>query len=155
MDFGYDKNTLKTAWGVYGIVNRRSGRMYIGSTGDCFLNRWKGHWYKLQSGQADNYALQWDWLFLGPDCFEFRILEMFTDRPCSWKDPKAPAPWVRHREALWLVRSENLYNSQMPAASMLAGERAQDLSSLIWEEFYGTPPPLNPNHDWHARLGRK
>lgn len=152
MDFGYDIATLKTTWGVYAIVNKNTGRAYIGSTGDCFLNRWKTHWYKLQSGKGDNYSLQWDWLFLGPDHFLFQIIESYTGKPSSWREPRETGPWARHREALVILRSDNLYNTQMPTAQTVAGERAQNLSSLIWEDFYGSPPPLNPNHDWFKRL---
>lgn len=147
----YNLATLKVTWGVYAIVRKQTGRQYIGSTGDTFFNRWKGHWYKLQSGQSDNFSLQWDWLFFGPDAFEFRILESFTGRPRSWRDARGNEPWSRHREAVWIVQSSNLYNVQMPSPSMLEGERAQYLSSRLWEAFYGTPPPLNSDHKWIER----
>jgi len=59
----YDLDTLKATYGVYAIVRIKTGRQYIGSTGDSFFNRWKAHWYSLESGKHDNKALQWDWLF--------------------------------------------------------------------------------------------
>ena len=151
----YDLATLKTTWGVYAIVRIETGRQYIGGTGDSFFNRWKGHWYILEKGIHDNKALQWDWLFLGSNAFEFRILESFTGKGRSHREGKDSGSWARHREALMIVQSQNLYNAQMPAAPTLAGERAQHLSSRIWEAFYGSPPPLNPDHGWWKRIGRR
>jgi hypothetical protein len=155
MNFDYDTATLKATWGVYAIVNKGSGRSYIGSTGDCFLARWKGHWYKLQSGKADNYALQWDWSFYGPDNFAFQILESFTGKLGSYRNGYDTGPWARHREAHWIVQARNIYNVQMPAQSMLAGEHAQQTSSRLWEAFYGSPPPLCPKHDWWSNIGKR
>jgi hypothetical protein len=129
--------------------------MYIGGTGDSFITRWKAHWYKLQTGQGDNYPLQWDWLFFGPDCFEFRILETYSGKSGSYRDGNDSGAWARYREAHWIVQSQNIYNIQMPAPSQLVGERAQHLSSRLWERFYGAPPPLNPDHGWWSRLGRQ
>lgn len=151
----HDLSALKATWGVYAIVRLKTGRQYIGGTGDSFLSRWKGHWYMLQKGMHDNKALQWDWLFFGPECFEFQILESYNDKHLSWRDGKDTQSWSRHREAIVTAQSQNLYNIQMPAAPSLAGERAQHLASRLWEKFYGSPPPLNPDHDWWKRIGQR
>lgn len=151
----YDLATLKASWGVYAIVRLDTGRQYIGGTGDSFFRRWKGHWYSLEKGCHDNKILQWDWLFFGPDRFEFRILEPYTGKTRSWREGKDSSAWARHRESVVTVQSQNLYNIHMPAESSIAGERAQHLSSRIWEQFYGSPPPLNPDHGWWSRVGKQ
>lgn len=150
----HDLATLKTTWGVYSIVRTETGRQYIGGTGDSFLNRWKGHWYLLEKGMHDNKALQWDWLFLGPDAFEFRIIESYTGHWRSLRESRNTRAWACHREAVNIIQSQNLYNVTMPAEPTIVGERAQHLSSRFWEEFYGSPPPLNPDHGWWSRIGK-
>ena len=134
MTFDYDTATLKASWGVYAIVRKQTGRMYIGHTADSFLMRWKTHWFALRAGKHINAGLQWDWLFFGETAFEFRILEAYTER-LNWRQGKT-APWAQHREAVCIAQSRNLYNEMIPAACVLSGEQAKKWSKLLWDIYY-------------------
>lgn len=61
--------------GVYAIVNKVTGCMYIGQTSFRFSERWANHCVGLRQGKHGNAALQRDWNTYGADAFEFRILE--------------------------------------------------------------------------------
>src|SRR5688500_439793 len=67
--------------GVYSIVNKQTGQTYIGMAGTSFGMRWMQHRTRLNRNRHENRLLQEDWNCFGADAFEFRILEVFLDRP--------------------------------------------------------------------------
>lgn len=64
--------------GIYQIVNRVTGRCYIGSTVD-FDGRWKSHCKDLDRGKHVNPKLQAAWNKYGEEAFRFRIVEFVPD----------------------------------------------------------------------------
>lgn len=59
--------------GIYAIVNKVNGRMYIGSA-MRFNKRWKEHMRGLESGKHHSRFLSRCWAKHGADNFEFKIL---------------------------------------------------------------------------------
>jgi hypothetical protein len=98
--------------GVFQVRNNRNGRVLVGASTDLpsILNR---HRAQLRLGTHSNRALQKDWNELGPEAFEFEVLDTLTepDRP-DWD----PAEDLRALEELWLDRlqpfEEHGYNSR-------------------------------------------
>lgn len=66
---------LKNKNGVYFILNKVNGKIYIGSTSDekGFYKRIKNHLYKLKLQIHENFHLQNAWNKYGEDAFEFKI----------------------------------------------------------------------------------
>ena len=80
--------------GIYGIRNRTTGRVYIGSSGDI-ERRWKQHRSLLQRCAHPTSRLQAAWLAHSADIFEFSVLEVceaseLKDREQWWLDTIKP-----------------------------------------------------------------
>jgi len=80
----------KGASGIYAIIHRADGRVYVGKTKN-FGRRWSGRICALTRGDHACAPLQADWAREGEDGFEFRILEAVPDL----KD-------LPVKEALWM-----------------------------------------------------
>ena len=63
--------------GVYAIINKANGKMYIGESINILL-RWKFHKEELNKGTHHSYKLQQDWNEYGAGNFTFKIIEKFT-----------------------------------------------------------------------------
>lgn len=59
--------------GVYAIINKLTGRSYIGQSRDIG-HRWKEHIKELESGSHHNRAFQSDWDKYGKENFAIQIL---------------------------------------------------------------------------------
>jgi GIY-YIG catalytic domain len=88
--------------GVFRIRNTANGRMFVGSSTDLpsILNR---HRAQLRLGAHRNRAMQEDWNTLGPDAFEFEIVDELERREEPDYDP---ADDLRALEAMWIERLE-------------------------------------------------
>lgn len=64
----------KKICGVYKIVNKVNGKLYIGSSKDIYT-RWKQHRDKLEKGVHGNTHLQNAWNKYKSDSFEFEVIE--------------------------------------------------------------------------------
>ncbi len=64
----------KNRSGIYAILNRISGKVYIGSAA-CLKGRICQHRFNLKRGTHDNSYLQRSWNTHGPDTFSFLIVE--------------------------------------------------------------------------------
>lgn len=62
------------ASGIYAIINKKNGKVYIGSTND-FDRRWREHRNDLCKGNHNNSHLQGSWNKCGETMFKFGILE--------------------------------------------------------------------------------
>lgn len=62
--------------GVYAIINRRTGKMYIGSTKNRFSIRFSTHRQLLNRNKHFNIHLQRSWNKHGPEGFLFKVLEI-------------------------------------------------------------------------------
>lgn len=60
--------------GIYNILNKIDGTIYIGSSKDCNM-RWNYHRVELRSGRHCNRKLQNAWNKYGEEAFEFRVIE--------------------------------------------------------------------------------
>jgi group I intron endonuclease len=60
--------------GIYIILNRKNGKVYLGKTNDL-KRRIKEHHSKLNCGHHDNRYLQASWNKHGAKAFQFKILE--------------------------------------------------------------------------------
>lgn len=76
--------------GIYAIVNKVSGRFYIGSASSDrdvnskrgFYYRWSEHFRELSKGNHENAHLQNAWNKYGADAFRFQILEFVEPDKC-------------------------------------------------------------------------
>jgi len=98
--------------GVYRVRNTKNGRCLVGASADlpAILNRQRA---QLRLGSHPNRQLQQDWNELGPEAFEFEVVDTLTasDRPDY--DPSAD---LRALEELWLEKlspfDERGYNTR-------------------------------------------
>ena len=84
--------------GVYAIVQRSSGHVYVGSSRDVF-RRWRDHVRCLSSGRHHSPALLDAWLLDGMEAFWFVVLE------------QCPLDDLAIREQAWLDSFEHLLNA--------------------------------------------
>ena len=84
--------------GVYQIRNTANGKLFVGSSKELpsIFNR---HRAALRMGSHQNRELQKDWNELGPDAFEFEVLDTLTppERP-----DYNPSNDLKALEELWL-----------------------------------------------------
>jgi group I intron endonuclease len=101
--------------GVYRIVNRVSGAVYIGSTTTSFDKRFSAHRTALKKGQHENDHMQKAFNKYGLSAFQFEIIEC-----CSKEE-------VLHLEQYWLdsyrANGANLYNIALKAGHPTAGRK--------------------------------
>jgi group I intron endonuclease len=98
--------------GVYQVRNTVNGKSFVGTSVDLpsILNR---HRAALRFGGHTNRELQKDWNELGPEAFEFEVLDTLTpsDRPGY-----NPSDDLRELEELWLEKlspfDERGYNTR-------------------------------------------
>lgn len=83
--------------GVYRVRNRAARRSLLGSSVDVasILNR---HRAQLRMGLHPDAELQRDWKALGPDAFDFEVLDTLEPPDRAGYDP---ADDLRALEALW------------------------------------------------------
>jgi hypothetical protein len=86
--------------GVYRVHNTRNGKSLVGASADlrAALNR---HRAQLRLEVHSNRALQRDWQEMGPEAFEFEVLD--TLAPPEQRDYN-PSEDLRVLEELWLDR---------------------------------------------------
>ncbi|HEX4966238.1 MAG TPA: GIY-YIG nuclease family protein [Thermoanaerobaculia bacterium] len=119
-----DKKALtreyKESWrpmGVYQVRNTVNGKLLVGASVDlpAILNR---HRAELRMGGHRNRELQKDWAELGPEAFEFEILDTLTPPERPDYDPKED---LRVLESLWLDKlspfGERGYNAKPKGAA--------------------------------------
>lgn len=78
MDF-INQEKYKDDYGIYGIINKINGKVYVGQTGERFLRRYWHHQWKLRDNSHDNVYLQNAWNKYGEDNFDYVILEAVSD----------------------------------------------------------------------------
>jgi hypothetical protein len=102
-----DKKALKREYketarpmGVYQVRNTVTGKLLIGTSVDlpAILNRTRA---ALRLRSHNNRSLQQDWNDLGPEAFEFEILDIL---PASDRPNYDPSDDLRALEGLWLEK---------------------------------------------------
>lgn len=109
--------------GVYKIVNRKTGWIYIGATTQPMTDRWDQHRRRLENKTHHNSRLQFDWGVYGLRGFRFAVVEVVDpdlafEREKKWQrvyyakgkcynpDPDAPPPFMKPSN---VSREEKLY----------------------------------------------
>jgi hypothetical protein len=87
--------------GVFRVHNTANGKSFVGRSTDVasMLNRQRA---QLGFGGHPNRALQNDWNALGPDAFEFEILDTLT--PPESQPDWDPSDDLAELERLWLEK---------------------------------------------------
>lgn len=70
--------SLYDTFGIYGIINKVNGNIYVGKTGNNFGDRRDCHFAALRGGYGVNEHLQRAWDKYGEDQFEFVVLQECT-----------------------------------------------------------------------------
>ena len=93
------KETPRPA-GVFVVLNKVSGRRLVGSSQDLpgMLNRQR---FQLENGSHPDRELQRDWRELGPDAFEFGVLDELAPPKEPGGDLSAD---LRALQQLWLEK---------------------------------------------------
>ncbi|WP_342759427.1 GIY-YIG nuclease family protein [Kineothrix sedimenti] len=74
-----NQQKYKDNYGIYGIVNKVNGKIYVGQTGERFQRRYWHHRWKLRDNSHDNSHLQRAFNKYGENNFEYIVLEIVTD----------------------------------------------------------------------------
>lgn len=115
--------------GVYSIVNRRTGCVYIGASGRSITERWAKHRRDLAAGRHHNKRLQADWDRYGSRGFRFVVLEVVEEPAAVFDREQA---WQRAR---W--SADGCYNPHPDVARPFIPRRRG---------------PINPTEDDWRRL---
>jgi len=86
--------------GVYRVLNKTNGKTLLGTSRDlpAVLNR---HRAQLRLNGHRNREMQRDWNEMGPDAFEFEILDTLSPSDSPDYDPKDD---LRQLEELWVEK---------------------------------------------------
>lgn len=76
MEFNFGDNSLKS--GIYKLVNKINGKLYIGSTKE-FKSNWAQQVRSLRNGKHANRQIQADFNKCGETSFVFEIIEIVED----------------------------------------------------------------------------
>ncbi len=112
--------------GIFRVHNKVEDRSLVGASTDlpAMLNRQRS---QLRFGAHMNRALQGDWQRLGPDAFEFEVLDTLT--PADPPDLRRDEQELAVLEQLWLERlspfGERGYNGVAPRDRPPASEGNQ------------------------------
>jgi hypothetical protein len=102
------KETPRPA-GIYRVRNTKTGKSLVGSTANLpgMLNRQR---FQLENGSHPDRELQRDWDELGPDMFEFEVLDQLKPRDQPTYDPTED---LRVLKEMWIEKltasGESLY----------------------------------------------
>lgn len=120
------KNFEKQNYGIYGITNTVTGKMYIGQTINSFKSRWDWHRnclnknYKKNGKARSNSHLKRAWNKYGEKAFRFDAIEVGPSG-LSKEDRLA---WCNKREEYWVgdsYLSDDYYNQQSGGDSAIPG----------------------------------
>lgn len=119
---------LKTS-GVYGLLNKITGKWYVGSAKNLIF-RWKyGHLKSLRNSTHSNSKLQRSWNKYGEQSFKFCVLNFL----CLSKDRKEETIWISNLNSF-----HNGYN-QTPAANAVSDSMRFDTSKRMIEKHKQNP----------------
>lgn len=135
--------------GVYMIVHRDSGRLYIGSTAGSFKQRWRIHKSYLRKGKHHSLPLQNAWNKYSEFAFDFIILEVVPKE--EWLDDQ----YLTDIEQMWLDAYQsysraNGYNICITAGSQLGLKRSEEAKQKMSEAKKG-----EKNYFWGKTLSEE
>lgn len=114
--------TTKKVSGIYTIINRVNGRIYIGESLDIYRRWHKEHMPQLRKNIHNNKELQNDFNKYGEENFSFEILERYSeDNPISTKAR------ILILEGYYITQFQksgiSLYNSENTLVEILSGNK--------------------------------
>lgn len=114
--------------GVYCILNKNTGKRYVGSAAQTFMHRWRSHKSRLSRNCHHICKLQRSWNKHGPEAFEFIILER-----CEPENAVS-------REQYWLEHFDSAnhgYNINPVAGSRLNATTSEETKRKIGAKSLG------------------
>ncbi len=88
---------MKTKMGIFQIKNLQNGKVYIGPCNNL-KSRWLTIKGQLETGRFANAALQKEWNELGPEAFEYSVLEekeIEEQTDVSWELKQMLKKWMQ------------------------------------------------------------
>lgn len=148
MTIKYSKEELSQT-GIYAIVHRESGKVYIGSAGNSFRQRWQQHKHQLRKGRHHSILLQRAWNKYSEFAFDFKILEIVP------KDEWLDNQYLTDVEQTWLDSTqaydpEKGYNICPTAGSNLGVKLSEEARRNISESRKG-----EKHHQWGKPLSEE
>lgn len=107
--------------GIYAIVNRNAGKVYLGKSKHIEI-RWQQHLSDLRLNKHHNKELQADWWLLGQDTFDFNIVQECTESEVD----------LVEREIIAHYRDKSLYNYDKSKHPWGYGNHFNNLSGRKW-----------------------
>lgn len=104
--------------GVYRIVNRISGRCYVGSAARTFQDRFRRHRNDLRANRHGNRYLQSAWNLYGEKAFEFEIIEECPPAECVNRE--------QHYLDHYFASQSGVYNHCITAGSQLGNTQTEE-----------------------------
>lgn len=111
--------------GIYYILNRITGKCYVGSSATNIQKRWLIHKYDLEKGKHDNSRFQNAWNKYGHDNFEFSVLEIIEPKDCI------------SREQFYIDNIKPEYNIDLIAGSRLGSSHSKATRDKISKSHIG------------------
>lgn len=130
-------------FGIYKILNKINGKVYIGSTAKSFYHRWHVHKSNLKKNTHHCTYLQNAWNKYGEENFEFHIIKEFSveDFPnISYKELNIK---ILEIEQSYLDEYKNKYNILSKAGSSLGSKHTEE--SKLKMSLLKKGKPLHPN----------
>jgi len=122
------KNFEKQNYGIYGITNTVTGKMYIGQTVTSFEERWYEHRKNLKNGNHKNLHLRNSAAKYGHKTFRIDALEVGP--PGLTREERVA--WCNKREEYWIgdsYLSSDYYNQQSGGANAIPGPETRKRQS--------------------------
>lgn len=119
--------------GVYGIVNLKNGKLYVGSSTDL-KRRQKDHLRALRGGYHSIPYLQNSWNKYGEENFSFIVLENCSPDQCVRVEQK----WLDDLEPYKFASG---YNRNPTAGSCLGFKHSQETKDKMSKSKMGVPMP--------------
>ena len=141
------QNFDKQNYGIYGITNTVTGKMYIGQTSHPFHARWRDHRNNLKKNKHHNQHLQYAWNKYDEKAFRFDALEV---GPTGLSEEDRLA-WCNKKEEYWIgdsYLSSDYYNMQSGGNNAIPGPETRRKRSATLK---ANPPFKGRKHTEKAK----
>ncbi|MCW5317950.1 GIY-YIG nuclease family protein [Nostoc sp. KVJ3] len=131
--------------GIYVIINRDTGKRYIGSTAESFRKRWNRHKSDLRGNRYDNPYLQKAWNKYTEFRFEFKILEVVPKE--EWTDKR----YLLDIEQMYLDTYQPEYNICKSAGNTLGRLHTEESKKKCGQANLGNKYWVGKNHSEESK----
>lgn len=132
--------------GVYCILNKVNGKLYIGSAAKSITKRLWTHRRLLALGQHLNSHLQSAWRKYGEKSFEFRIIESCSSDLCIEREQH----WINYYQSFIRERG---YNKSPTAGSPLGVVHSEETRKTVSHSLLGKKKSVS--HSSNIRRAKK